>query len=327
MNREYREWFCYVLLSVVLFMAEFYFSPLFGVLFLISPLPFMLLQYRFGTRSAMYAALTAVLSIYLPDVFEHGMAGAVSQANLVSVLMFVTLFVFTGMLFGTLARLQKSAAGWLLQAIAASLSAKIFLMVSLIASTGINPFAIDEAIATSVVSAAGSVANIGSVQAVKDYVQELAATMKMLLPSMLILYAAADSFCTYKAAEKLLKRKGETLPAFIPFGEWRFPKELSTAVLAALLLKVSEYFAPSYAVTMASENLMMVLRAVFTLEGMSVFWYLAGKNRIFKALRLSLLVFSILFLALFTYPYSFVGIVDIWYDLRRLGGKKNESNS
>ncbi len=327
MNREYREWFGYVLMSVVIFMAEFYFSPLFSVLFLISPLPFMLLQYRFGTKSAMYAAFIALLSIYLPDVFAQGFAGAVSLANLVSVLMFMILFVFTGMLFGTLARLQKSAEGWLVQAVTASVLAKILLMAALVSATGINPFAMDKTMVNSLVTSLSQYANFGNAQSVAAYVNELGDTMKLLLPSMLIFYAAADSFCSYKAAARLLKRKEVTLPVFKPFGEWHFPKELSTAIIAGLFLKVAGNFVSSYTVTMVSENLFMVLRAVFTLEGMAVFWYMAGRNRITKALRLSLLIFSILFIALFTYPYSFIGIIDIWYDLRKLGGKKDESNS
>jgi len=86
-------------LSVAMYTAQFYLSPLFGVLFLISPLPFMMLQYRFGTRSAMTAALVAILSIYLPEVFERGMSGITSPGLLMSILLFLLLFVFTGMLF------------------------------------------------------------------------------------------------------------------------------------------------------------------------------------------------------------------------------------
>lgn len=327
MTKEYREWLGYVMLAVVLFLAEFYFTPVFSLLFLISPLPFMLLQYRFGTRAAMSAAFISLLSIWLPDVIEQGWKAATSAGNLIYVLMFMLLFVFTGMIFGTLARTEDDANSWLLKAVTASIIAKVFLMVAIISSTGINPFAMDESVASQLVSAVSQAAKIADAQAVKNYVQELGATMKLLLPSLLIFYAVGDSFCSYKAAGKLLKRRGVMLPAFKPFGEWRFPKELSTAILAALVLQLAANFTHHYGVKMVSENLIMVLRAVFTIQGMSVCWYLMGKNKIFKALRLSIFVFSILLLALFTYPYSFIGIIDIWYDLRRLGGKKDESNS
>lgn len=327
MNREYREWFGYVLLSVVMFLGEISFAPALSVLFLISPLPFMLLQYRFGTRSAMYAAFIAVLSIYLPDVITHGMAGAASPVNLITVLMFMVFFVFTGMLLGTILRLKLQANVWLLRAVMASAAAKIAFMVFLVKSIGINPFAMDEALVNAVVSSISQTAGVGGSQTLQNYVHELSTTMKMLLPSILIFYAAADSFCSYKLAGRLLKRKGIEIPVFTPFGEWRFPKDLSFAIIAAILLKVAVTFMPSYALQMVSENLHMVLRAVFTLEGMSVIWYLMGRNKITKALRLVFMVFSIIFLALFTYPYSFIGIIDIWYDLRKLGGKNNESNS
>ena len=327
MTKEYREWFCYVMFAVVLFLAEFYFTPVFSLLFLISPLPFMLLQYRFGTHAAMCAAFISLLSIWLPDVFEQGFSAACSATNLIYLLMFMLLFVFTGMLFGTLAHTQRSATDWLLKAITASVVAKILLMVTIITSTGINPFALDEALASQIVSAVSQAANLGSAQNVKAYVTELCATMKLLLPSLLIFYATADAFCSYKAAQKLLKRKGVTLAAFKPFGAWRFPKELSAAIIAALLFQVAVKFMPYYGLKMVCENLIMVLRAIFTLQGMSVCWCLMGKNKILKALRLSIFVFSILLFALFSYPYSFIGIIDIWYDLRKIGGKKDEGNS
>lgn len=328
MTKEYREWLGYVVLSILMFVAEFYFSPLFSVLFLISPLPFMLLQYRFGTNIAMAAGFVAALSIYLPDVIEQGFASATSPALLLPVLLFFVMFVFTGMLFGTLAKIEKSATDWLLHAVLASVCAKLFLVAVLTKLFGTNPFALDEASAIAVISALDTGSHLGNAVDIKAYVHELAGTMKMLMPSMLIFYSVLDSFCSYKLAAKLLKRKKAVLPAFIPFGEWHFPKELSFAILAALLLEVADSFLPKhYIVQTLSLNLMMVLRALFTIEGMAVCWELMGRNRIFKKLRMSVMIFSILFSALLTYPYSIVGIIDIWYDLRKRGGKKDEGNS
>jgi len=328
MTKEYREWITYVILSVAMYTAQFYLSPLFGVLFLISPLPFMMLQYRFGTRSAMTAALVAILSIYLPEVFERGMSGITSPGLLMSILLFLLLFVFTGMLFGTLARTKKDAVDWLLSAVVVSVSVKVALLLFLTVITGSNPFTLDEASTEAMLAAISEAANVGTAADIKGYVQELAATMKLLLPSILICYSVLDSFCSYKLAARWLRRKEVTLAKFPPFGQWRFPKGLSFPILAALVLDLGQGFLPaSYALKTVSANLMMVLRAIFTIEGMAVCWELMGRNKIGRALRLSVMTFSILFIALFSYPYSIVGIIDIWYDLRKRGGKKDESNS
>lgn len=328
MIKEYREWFGYVVLSLVMFTAEFYFSPLFSILFLISPLPFMLLQYRFGTHAAVMGAIIAALSIYLPDVFGQGIASAGSPALLIPVLLFLVMFAFTGMMFGKLAKTEKIATDWFLHAILASLCAKLFLVAVLTNMLGANPFALDESSAVAIVSAVDTGAVLGKAVDVKAYVHELALTMKMLMPSMIICYSALDSFCSYKLAAKFLKRKEIQLPAFAPFGEWRFPKELAFPILASLLLEFAGNFLPQQRVIqIISINLMMILRVLFTIEGMSVCWELMGRSKIFKKLRVPLMIFSILFIALLTYIYSIIGIIDIWYDLRKRGGKKDESNS
>jgi len=322
-TREYREWLGYVILSVAMFTAQFYLSPLFSLLFLISPLPFMLIECRFGTRHTVAAAFVAVLSIYLPELFEQGLNAAASYALLLPVLLFLLFFVVTGMLFGILAKSKKDAAEWLLSAVVASVSVKLLLILFLTMEMGTNPFAIDEISAEAMLKAIGDAAKIGTAAEIKGYVQEIAATMKLLMPSILICYSVLDSFCSYKLAARWLKRKDILLPAFLPFGEWRFPKELAFPILAALFLELAENFLPaSYALKMISANLMMILRAIFTVQGMAVCWALMGRNKIGQALRLSVMIFSILLLAFFTYLYSIIGIIDIWYDLRKTGGKK-----
>ena len=157
-----------------------------------------------------------------------------------------------------------------------------------------------------------------SPESVNEYVETMAQTVSLMMPAMLILFAAADTMTGYVLTRLYFKRAGGVkLPALPPFVHWRFPKNIFWALLAALILDMaSKAFPDDGLYRMLSLNLMEVLRGIFLVEGLSLLWYFMSAYKVNKALRVILTLFCAFF-APVSYVLSMIGIFDIWYDLRR----------
>ena len=165
-------------------------------------------------------------------------------------------------LMGVLVIKIKSGVDYMLAAIAVSLLVKIFLMAVFSRAVGVNPFLITPESATELLGSMSHVLTRGGVavsqQTIKEYAEAMVSTVTLMMPSMLILFAAIDSITAYALTRLYFKRAGGfKLPSLPPFGYWRFPKNIFWALLAALVLDMaSKAFPDEYLYKMLSVNLM-----------------------------------------------------------------------
>lgn len=304
------EWLFWILLSVFLFGAGIDVAFLSPVVILFAPVPLMLLTCRLGpARGAMGACFGALLTYLLMGP--------------VSAFMYSCEFGLLGFSFGCLFLKAKNGVEFIMAAILSSISIKILLMLVFIKSIGFNPFVITPETAQQLLSSVSGALSQGglsvSQETLKAYAEAMVETVTIMMPSMLILFAALDSLVSFSAARAFLKKKGFEghLLSLPPFGLWKFPKNIFWALLAALVLDMGAKAWPERELfKMLSLNLMEVLRGVFLVQGLSLLWYFMSSRGLPKAVKVILTFFCALF-APVSYVLSMLGIFDIWYDLRK----------
>lgn len=275
----------------------------------IAPFPLMVLTRKLGARAGALGALFGT-------AFVFGMAGAAYA------FVYACGFGALGAAEGFLLSKFKSGSDYILCAVAASIASKLILMYAFVSTSGVNPFALSHDAAQSLISSFSSLLSQGGVSLSQDdvgsYADTLISTVSMMMPSMLILFSAADALLCYAAARLYFKKTPEVkLPQLPPFALWRFPQNIFWALLATLVLDVAAKAFPQEAVLKTlSLNLMEVLRALFLAEGLSLFWYFLRSFGVSRAVRVVLMLLCIFFSPV-SYILSMLGIFDIWYDLRK----------
>ena len=314
------EWLSWILFSLVMFTGGMYFALAAPFIILLAPVPFMLLEIKQGLREAL-------LGVLFGTVITFVLFGSFAA------FMYALEFGILGVVFGYILSKSQNGIDFILMAIAASITAKIILLVTFTGLSGMNPFTMQPEAATEIVSALArklSSSGIGSSdEIVKNYSTMMVETVSLLMPSMIIFFSAIDTFATYGVVAYLIRRSGaKPLVSMPKFETWRFPKNLFWALAAAVIMDLgSKAFPDARVYTVISANLMEVLRATFMLEGLSLGWYYMSSRGTKRAIKVIFSLFCVLFSPA-SYILSMVGIFDIWYDLRtKIRRKNNESNS
>ena len=276
---------------------------------LAAPVPFLLFTCRAGIKAALPGALLGTFVVF----FAMGEVAA---------FMYVCEFAVLGLVTGFLMLRAKSGADYFLSAVAASVAVKLFLIGVFHYAAGFNPFMISPEAAESFVSSLSATLSQGGVavspESLRGYAADMVATVSILMPSMIILFAACDTAAGYVAARLYARRDGSvSVPELPPFSSWRFPKNIFWALLAALVLDMlSKAMPDAQLYKILTLNMMEVLRGVFLIEGLSLAWYFMTAYRVNGAVKCVAACFG-LFFAPVSYVLSMVGVFDIWYDLRR----------
>lgn len=303
------EWSSWTLLSIMLFIGAVGATFLAPFVMLAAPVPLMIIVCRRGPAYGMVSALFGALFVLIFMGFE-------------AMFLYLCGFALLGLMMGIMLVRAKSGADYAASAIAGSLALKLVMMFVYTRVWGINPFVLSpdaaNVLSSSLTSALSNKVVGVSPDDIGSYVENLSQTLSVMMPSMLILFSAADSAAGYALTWLYMKRVGEVkLPKLPPFGLWRFPKNIFWALLAGLVLDMASKAFPDHEIcSMLAINLMEVLRAVFLIEGLSLLWYFTGLYNGNRVLRSVLVVFCAFF-APMSYVLSMVGIFDIWYDLRK----------
>lgn len=138
----------------------------------------------------------------------------------------------------------------------------------------------------------------------------------ILFPTIFLLSAAVMAGGNYLISLRVLRRLGYQKPTPIPFREWQFPKKLA---LVFLLIFLASLFWKHPLL----QNLLFIVFMLFFLQGLSVAYYLMRRYITGKWPILLFLILFFLFSPLLVQALMITGIVDIWFDLRGLSGKKN----
>ncbi len=291
---------------------------------LVMPAASMIPYFRLGANAAVAGVGVAFAAV----VFSSGIEYALFYAMMFGVL---------GLALAFIAKRSQTISDYLIPGIFVSTLAKLAVMVILGRTVGINPFAVDtrtvEHVTKALSDLPGSTAlpGLGSAP-LADQIAHIASTVSLLVPYMVVMVAAADTVLSFviasiasasrKEDSEAVSEAGEAgatrskLPHFAPIGEWRFPKNVVWAFVAAMVFAILEYFNPeSRLFKMLALNLEEISRVIFLIQGISLMWFFMELRGWARPIRVAA-VFLGVGISVFSYMLSMVGIFDLWFDLR-----------
>jgi uncharacterized protein YybS (DUF2232 family) len=295
-------------------------APFVGVL--LAPLPIMLLVIRWGLRIGVLAS--AVAAVLLLQFFGPLIAAPVAAA-----------FVPLGLALGWAVRRKFAPPLTILAGAAAFLCASIVVLGVFAAVLHLDP--IDQLIQIQVQASQMGVSALRSLGAPLPAIEQIRAQwesfcsehhcvtalmpplVRPLFPLILALGALLSAYLSYAVARPILRRVGHELPGVPPLLAWRLNPRLASALVwsTAGLTLLSYWFPPA---ATAAFNATYAALYAFGFQGALV--GITWMNR-WRIPRISQFIAGILLLQvgyLFVAALMILGLLDTWFDYRRLAG-------
>jgi len=282
-------------------------APFVGVL--LAPLPIMLLVIRWGPRIAVLAAIVAT-AVLLEFV---GPLNALSAAAMFAPLgLALGWGVWRGV--GAEGTILIGAAAFLLSALAALLAVTNLLHQDLIGELIKSQI---DAMQMTIAMQQKLGAPPQQIDALRDAIALMPRLFHAALPVMLAFGALLWSYLCYVVSRAVLRRVGHTLPGVRPMLTWRVPPILATALLwIGGGLSLASLRAPS--LDTPALDAMLAALFVFGFQGalVGIKWLLAR-----QVPRFAIVIAGVLLISGGLLPMvalAMVGVLDTWFDYRRL---------
>jgi uncharacterized protein YybS (DUF2232 family) len=278
-----------------------------------APLPLFVLTYRRGVRVAVLSAAVAGFALSPLFGFPQG-------------LLFVAAFAPMGLIQGTVARRGGSAVP--MRALAFGvLGGLVVTLLSLAAARfvlGLDPLqTLVEAQVRAAQSAAAMLRNLNAppaqIQQMEALAEQLPSFIRIVLPAALVLGVALWAYGAYTLARQVMRRLGTDLPGFGPILTWRLPPMAGAAIALPVLLGVAiQPFAPAAGLALTA-NAFLVGVMVFAFLGVLTMLHYLNARDVPKSGRVLAVVAVIVLGDLGTFAMAILGLVDLWFDLRKVG--------
>lgn len=319
------------------------------------------MQHRQQTKSmvegALLAALTVLLSvigIYLPLIgifigftwpvpitilgLRHGLkwsvlATAVSGiilAMLVTPLQALTLvlgFGLLGIVLGEAIKRDLSVGKIIWLGASASLLSKILLFLTATLLLGVNSFAENFAmLERSMEQALDMYRQMGmnqtQIEMMGESLRNVMNLMKVVFPALLVVASIIDTFINYILSQLILKRLGYPAKKVPPFSEWSLPRWVVWGFILGIIFLISGQHYKIEGLTTVGLNLQYFSSMLFLVQGFSVVSFYLKKYNTNNLVRWLILVM------IFITPFLvgilvWVGLLDVWFDYRRLNRGDN----
>ena len=154
----------------------------------------------------------------------------------------------------------------------------------------------------------------GLVNTLRDGVEGFRITM----PTFFLMNGIIFSFINFKVVKIILNRMKYKIKDIKIFSYWRLPENFSLGLVIVLFLTIASTFFKLPNIEGVAVNLILLLRWIFVILGLSVSAFLLNKynvNKVFKYIILFLL-----FVAL-SNLLTIVGLVDAIFNLRKIGNE------
>jgi uncharacterized protein YybS (DUF2232 family) len=303
-----REWIWCSIMSFMLFVAGMLVPFASLPLMLIYPFPIILLTFRSGPSQGFLSCFSVAAAIFF--LFSP----------IFSVFYFFT-FGFSGVLMGITAKRTKGAE-MLFMGIVCSLSCKLLTALLLSHFSGFNFFAPDTAeiertlIAFSE-SGLGALSD-GSMLKLKENISDKINDMVMLIPFSIMFFTSVETLLSYCLSSYMHKRRsGEKFFSLPPFGRWSFPRNILVPLLIGFACEIAgDKFPDIYILRQADVNLSAVSRTLLVIQGLAVAYCFMEFRDFPKAVRI-IMIIATPFITILGDIFSFLGIVDMGFDLRK----------
>ncbi|MGV8905373.1 MAG: YybS family protein [Acetobacterium sp.] len=302
-------------LAVILALASFY-IPFLVILMFFIPVPMVVLGQRQGLKVSVIASLAATIIIGL-------FLGPVNGISFGALLFFVGCSL--GYVYyrneGPITKIIVGYIGFALVVTAVIVSYQFLMGISFTTY-------LFQSLEVSTQEVLALYKNTGAMDAsqlllARETLDAQIITMKMIIPSAILLMPLAFSFVNIASCDVILKRLGYPVRSITPLSEWRMQKSLKYFLLIFLM---GSFIISIFQLTGIPEiyvfNIMNLVYMVYFMMGLSfIFDYMAYKKIRSKSLKV-LVVFVAL---LFQFIVTILGVADTYMEIRKIFRKENEA--
>lgn len=301
--------------SAILLMASLW-IPIFGpFVSLLSALPFLYYATKLGLKQG---AILLVMTVAAVGVF-------------VRMLGYPQLFFFSlelgifGLALSEIFRRELGFGRTVLTAMACMLGlGALFLTLGGLAK-GLGPVAlVEEYLRASLSGALEAFSQMApdseSAREAREYGEAVLGVLMRLLPSLAVLGTGFVVFLNILMSRPLFRFGGLAFPAFGPLDQWKSPERLVWALIASGFA----LFFSSGGIKWLGLNALIVILAIYLLQGFSILFFFLNKYRVPPWVRMGI-YFVIAFQQLFFLVLAAAGVFDQWIDFRKVEkeGKKS----
>lgn len=296
----------------VILLLLFFYLPIVGIFAMFSlSVPFIIYISRFGLKHGLVFWLSSFIMTVL--------VGGILAAPL------TFMFGSSGLVIGYLIRKGSQAFSVL---IGGSLAYVFNLVFIYILSTAILDINFAETINDMI---EGSIQTVNQLTQMSGGIDEeqlemlygMADVILYSMPTALTLSGVTIAFLTIILANKILKIRKDQYSAFPPFREWNFPQSLLWIYLFANIMMIIGVDPESF-LNIALINILFILEAVMTIQGLSFIFYYFHVKGLHKGIMITVIVFIII-IPILLYLVRILGIIDLGFNLKRRIGSNNSA--
>lgn len=294
-------------IAVVLVLMNYYLPIFFLIGMFLWPIPITLIYIRNGAKfSIISLAVTFIITAMVTDPISA--IGLVAIYGLLSVV-----------LGYCITRKKTAVISILIMSVAAFLSTMaLYKLLSFVTGQDIISQGI-KMITQSYSTAKSMYTNMGVSKSVIDTTMASlpsSDTIRMIVPSVFILYSVLVAFFSYLLTQKILKKFKYNISKISPISEWYIPSKVSIGIILVflisfILVKAGMKNGDSYFI-----NANILFNYTFMINAIAFIMAMLKKKNIGKPLSWVIIVFCIL-PPISTYLF-FVGIIDYVFDYRKL---------
>jgi uncharacterized protein YybS (DUF2232 family) len=160
-----------------------------------------------------------------------------------------------------------------------------------------------------------------SEETLRTYVHEAFETVVQLLPALFILSTAAVALLNYGVVRRLWRRlEGQPPLRQLMLTQWKAPEACVWVLIASGIC----YFAPFPGMRIVGQNVLLLVSLVYLVQGLGIMVFYLNRTSMPSIFR-SLAYIFLLIQPLLLLGVAAFGLFDLWFDFRRTGNKREET--
>jgi uncharacterized protein YybS (DUF2232 family) len=160
-----------------------------------------------------------------------------------------------------------------------------------------------------------------SEETLHTYVQEALETVVRLIPALFALSTAAAALLNYGVVGIVWRRlQGQPPLRQLMLTQWKAPEACVWVLIASGIC----YFVPFPGVRIVGQNMLLLVGIVYLVQGLGIMAFYLNRTSMPSIFR-SLAYIFLLIQPLFLLGVTAFGLFDLWFDFRRTGNKREET--
>jgi uncharacterized protein YybS (DUF2232 family) len=161
-----------------------------------------------------------------------------------------------------------------------------------------------------------------TLQGVRSAVEAFRDYLPKILPGLLVSGILAITWLNVALGNLLLQRRDRTLSSWPEYNAWKLPE---TMVWLVILGGISVFLLPVPLSSMGL-NLLIICLTVYFFQGLAIIANLMNRWSVPRLIRV--LIYALIFIQTYgIIVLSFLGLVDVWVDIRKLNQTPDNSDS